>query len=110
MTGDDNWPVSEKYRLKGLDWVRLDSAASLLEELKTAFLSKKKQVLVLRESMSDARAEMLVKASPEWTEYIRSMVTAREAANSARVETESERMRHGEQMSAEATARAERRM
>ncbi len=110
MTGDDNWPVTERYRLKALAWVKLEAAASILEETKSAVLSQKMQALMRHEDLPVSRAEMLVKASPEWNEHIHKMVQAREAASYAKVEMEVEKMRFNEQMSAEATARAERRM
>lgn len=56
------------------------------------------------------RAEMQAKASQEWLEYITRMVKAREEANLAKVNLEFQRMRYGEQQSAEATARAESRL
>ena len=56
-------PLSERYRLAAKQWARLDGAASLLEELKTAFLSKRKLALG---DMPDNKAEKQVRASVEW--------------------------------------------
>jgi hypothetical protein len=57
--------------------------------------------------MPVSRAEMTVKASPEWQDFITRMVGARETANRLKVQLEWLRMRHSEQSSAEATKRAE---
>jgi hypothetical protein len=97
-------PLSERYRLAALDWVDKDAAARLLEETKTAVLSQRKSALG---EMADARAERLVKATPEWDAWIKRMVDARTVANRAKVNMEYLRMKFAEQQSAEATARAE---
>lgn len=103
---------SEKYRLAGHAWAKLDAAASLLEESKSAVLSQmiNKNLHLGPGQVAFNRAEMLAKASPEWLEYIDKMVKAREEANLAKVNLEFQRMRYGEQQSAEATARAESRL
>ena len=101
----ESW--SERYRLKSKEWVELDAAASLLEETKSANLS---QMMMSSNADSVSKSEMLAKASPRWTEYIESMVTARRKANEAKVELEWIRMRFSEQQSREATARSERRL
>ena len=101
----DSW--SEKYRITAKNWVELDAAASLLEETKSANLS---QMMIANGADSVSKAEMLAKASPRWSEYVSGMVDARRKANKAKVELEWIRMRFQEQSSAEATARAERRL
>jgi len=102
---DDNW--SEQYRLQAVEWVELDMAANLLEELKSATLA---QQMTLLGDIPVSHAERTVKASSAWTEYVTKMVEARKLANLAKVKTEFLRMKHQEQQSSEATARAERRM
>jgi hypothetical protein len=52
----------------------------------------------------------MVKASPQWKEYLSKMVEARRKANVSKVNLEYIRMRFSEQQSAEATARSERRL
>jgi hypothetical protein len=99
--------LSEQFRLAAKAWVDLDSAASLLEETKSAVLSQRMSALG---DMPVSRAELTVKATPEWEDFITRMVSAREAANLAKVKLEWLRMRFSEQQSAEATARAERRL
>jgi hypothetical protein len=99
--------ISEEYRIAAKEWVDLEKSASLLEESKSATLS---QMMVAKGDLSVSRAEMLVKASPEWKEYIEQMVSARHKANLAKVKMSWIQMRFGERQSSEATARAEMRM
>lgn len=99
--------ISEQFRLVAKSWVDADSAASLLEETKSAVLSQ--QMMALGD-MPVSRAEMTVKGSPEWADFIKRMVGAREAANLLKVKMEWLRMRHSEQQSAEASKRAEMRL
>ena len=99
--------LSEEYRLAAKTWVELDSAASLLEETKSANLS---QMMLATNADSVSKSEMLAKASPQWGEYIEKMVDARRQANLSKVKLEWIRMRFSEQQSQEATARAERRL
>ncbi len=106
MHGDDEL-LSEKYREAAKDWVEKDSAANLLEDLKSAMLSQR--MLMLNEK-SVSKAEMEVKASPEWEDYVTKTVEARKAANLAQVQCEYIRMRFFEKNSHEATERIERRM
>lgn len=100
-------PISEQYRIVAKEWVDLDSAANLLEATKSAFLSQKMAALG---DMPVSRAELTVKASDEWKDYVSKMVRAREAANLAKVKLEWVRMKFNEWQSHEATARAERRL
>ena len=102
-----NAQLSEQYRLAASDWVDADAAATILEELKSATLS---QCMVALGDMPVSRAEMQVKASPEWKAYVENMVAARKAANRMKVKLEELRMRHAEQQSAEASRRAEMRL
>jgi hypothetical protein len=106
MTRNDV-PVSEQYRLAAREWVEIDAAARMLEEGKTTYLAQRKVALG---EMSDAKAEKLVKASPEWADYIKKMVNAKTAANRQRVELDYLKMRHMERTSEEANARTERKL
>lgn len=99
--------LSERFRLAAKDWVEKDAAANLLEETKSSVLSQRMAELG---DMPVSRAEMTVKASAEWREFIKAMVNARKEANLARVKVDWLRMRHSEWQSAEANARAERKM
>ncbi|MXO67749.1 hypothetical protein GRI72_02740 [Altererythrobacter marinus] len=100
-------PISEQYRLAALDWCQVDSAARMLEEGKTTYLAQ--QIAQLGE-MAHAKAERIVKSSPEWADYIKKMVNARSAANRAKVDLDYLKMRHMERTSEEANARSERKL
>jgi len=97
-------PLSEQFRIVAKKWVDADAAASILEESKSAFLSKKMADLG---DMPVSRAELTVKASAEWTDYINEMTTARKNAATLKVQLEYIRMRFSEWQSHEATKRAE---
>jgi hypothetical protein len=97
-------PVSEQYRIVAKRWVDADAAASLLEESKSSFLAK---MMTEHGDMPVSRAEMNVKSSVEWQEYIKSMVEARQKAALLKVQLEYIRMRFSEEQSYEATKRAE---
>jgi predicted hydrolase (HD superfamily) len=102
-----NLPWSEQYRLVAKEYVALKAAADLLEECKSATLAKRMAALG---DMPVSRAEMTVKASDEWADYIAKMVAAREQAEMKRVHLEYIRMKFQEWSSENATARAEMRL
>lgn len=99
--------LSETYRLAAKEWCELDASANLLEETKSATLSQRMAALG---DMPVSKAEMTVKASPEWREFIESMVNARRDANLAKVKCEWLRMRFQEWSSQQANDRAEKRL
>ena len=101
---DDRKPLSEQYRLTALKWVEADTAANLLEETKSAVLSK---MMLALGDMPVSRAEMNVKASDKWQEHIKHMVEARSQAALLKVEAEVLKMRFYEWQSQAATRRAE---
>jgi hypothetical protein len=103
----DNQPWSERYRVAAKAWVELEAAASLLEETKTAMLA---QWMVKQGDIPVAHAERIVKASPQWHDFVTKMVKAREAANLAKVRLDYIRMKAWENNSEEATKRAEMRL
>jgi hypothetical protein len=80
--------LSEQFRIVAKKWVEADSAAY----------------------MPVSRAETIVKASDEWSDFIAKMIEARKHASLLKVQLEYIRMRFSEQQSIEATARAERRL
>ena len=100
-------PMSEQYRIVAKKWVEANAAADLLEECKSAVLS---QWMKTQGDVPVSRAELNVKASPEWEEYLDKMVEARKAANLLKVQLEFIRMRSAEWQSAEASKRAEMRI
>jgi hypothetical protein len=71
----------------------LDSAARMLEEGKSAVLAQRMAALG---DMPVSKAELAVKASTFWADYIKGLVRARTAANRAKIEVEYERMRFWE--------------
>jgi len=104
---DSNLPLSEQFRIIAKKWVEADSAASILEETKSAVLSQRMAALG---DMPVSKAEMTVKASPEWSDHVTAMVKAREQASLLKVQLEYIRMKFSEWQSAEATRRAEMRL
>ena len=102
-----NQPISEQYRVAADAFVDADSAATLLEELKSAFQAQEQ---LRYGNIPVNKAEQTVKASRSWDDYVRKMVEARAKANKLKVQVEYLRMKFSEQQSAEANARAERRM
>jgi hypothetical protein len=104
---NDSRPLSETYRLIAKKYVDADAAANMLEECKSSFLAK---LMAARGDMPVSKAEMQVKASEEWSDYIAKMVRAREQAALLKVQLEFIRMKYGEWQSYNATARAERRL
>jgi hypothetical protein len=104
---DSNLPLSEQYRVVAKAYVDADSAASLLEETKSAVLAR---MMIALGDMPVSRAEMQTKASPEWNEFVTNMVKAREKAAFLKVKLEYIRMKFAEYQSVEATKRAEMRL
>ena len=102
-----NLPWAEQYRVVAKEYVALKAAADMLEECKSATLAKRMAALG---DMPVSRAEMAVKASDEWSDYIKTMVNAREQAELKRVHLEYIRMKFQEWSSANATQRAEMRL
>jgi len=100
-------PLSEEYRIAAKAWVDLDGAARLLEETKTAVLSQR---MKQQGDMPVSKAELIVKASPEWADFIQKMCKARTDANLAKVRLEWVRMKFQEWQAMDASARAEMRL
>lgn len=101
---DSDMLHSEKFRIISKKWVDADAAANMLEETKSAVLAKR---MIALGDIPVSRAEMQVKASDEWFEYVTSMVQAREKASLLKVQLEHIRMEYHEWQSLEATRRAE---
>lgn len=100
-------PLSEQYRVVAKAWVDADAAANLLEETKSAVLSK---MMLACGDMPVSRAEMQVKASDDWRDFVTKMVEAREKASLLKVKMEYIRMKFHEWQSMEASRRAEMRL
>ena len=100
-------PISEEFRLVAKAWVDANAAANLLEETKSAVLSK--MMLALGEK-SVAAAEMKVKASDKWYNHVKKIVDARAEADLRKVQMEYVRMKFSEWQSNDANSRREFRM
>lgn len=108
MSGpDSNLPWSEQFRIAANHWVDAEAAASLLEGTKSAFLAQK---MADHAEMPVSRAEMNVKSSPEWVDYVTKMAAQRKEANRRKVQLEYLRMKFQEWSSHEASARTEARL
>lgn len=88
-------------------WVDADAAANILEEMKSATLSR---MMVQEGDMPVSRAELNVKASERWREYIKGMLDARQKATLLKVHLEYIRMKFQEWSSENANKRAEMRL
>src|SRR5688572_17311863 len=104
MNAPANIEWSEQFRMVGKAWCDAEAAASMLEETKSAYLSQRMQEFA---DLPVSRAQMNVKASPEWGEFIEKMVVARKVANLLKIKLEYIRMEHADEQSANATRRAE---
>ena len=96
--------LSQRFWEAAKKFLEHNKSASFLEEMKSASLS---QMMMKQGDIPVSKAEMLVKASPEWEEYLKLMTDSRAAANEAKLQMEYLRMRMSERMSEEATARME---
>ena len=97
-------PLSAQYRIVANMWVDAVGAANMLEETKSAVLSK---MMVDLGDMPVSKAEMQVKASDAWREHITQMVEARSQASLLEVQMEYIRMKFHEWQSHAANRRAE---
>ena len=102
-------PISELFRIAGLEYADLNAAASLKEELRTATLARWKQEVVTQNggNMPDNKADRLVRSSDRWVDYNKDMVETRRLADRAFVQRKYYEMVDREKQSAEATARKE---
>ena len=101
---NEDKPLSEQFRIVSKKWVAADSAANLREETKSAVLAR---MMAAQGDMPVNRAELNVKSSEEWFEFVTNMVKAREEAALLKVQMEYIRMRFNEWQSHAANRRAE---
>lgn len=95
-------PLLERWHEISVAWADANNAANLMEDTKDATLKQK--MLALGE-MPVNRAEMLVKASAEWHDYLRQAVEARTRANRLKIEMKYLEMLWQERQSEEANER-----
>ena len=103
---EKDWPLSEQFRIIAKEYADLDGAARMLESMRDSVLSE----MVGRRDGPVTRAERDAKACPEYQDYLKRMVGSRTAANLKKYQLEYIRMKHMEETSIQATARAERRL
>lgn len=104
MNAHANLPWSEQFRVVAKQWTDAEAAASLLEDTKSAVLAER---MTAYAGLAVNRAEQLVKSSPEWSDHIKKMVSARRQANLLKVQMEYLRMKFAEWNSEQANKRAE---
>ena len=110
-TETDDEPLSERFRIVARQWVEADKAASLMEETKSVVFSEMVAKLTGNDlKLPVNRAEILVKSSQEYKEFVITMTELRSKANLLKAQLEYIRMQFSEQQSQEATASAERRL
>src|ERR1043166_2742400 len=107
MTPESNLSWSEQFRIVSKKWVDADAAANILEETKSAVLSR---LMLAEGDMPVSRAEMNVKAGKQWNDFVLSMVEARKAASLLHVQREYIRMKFMEWNTENASKRAEMRL
>lgn len=108
---DSNKPLSELYGEIGHAWAQAEYIASLKEEGRSGFLSRKMQeYLSFHTTMAVNKAEMSVKASKEWADYIEEMVEARREASKLKIQLEQIKMAHMDQQSEQANERVQARL
>lgn len=98
----DNEPWSDQWRRMAHIANERDAAANLMEQTRSAVLAQRKTQLG---EMADNKAERIVKSSPEWEEYNKKMVKARQDANWAKIEAEWMKMKYYEHASDRADER-----
>jgi hypothetical protein len=103
-------PISEQFRIVARAYADADAAANLLEGTKRDTLEKIKSRIVAGSDMPDNKAERLARCSDEWREMKVLMLESRNKASRLKLQLEYLRMRHKEQMNANANARMERGM
>lgn len=100
-------PISEQFRVVAKQWVDDDKAAKILEESKSAVLS---QMMLKEGDIPVSKAEMRVKGSAEWQDYLDKMVNARADANLRKLHMDYLRMKEREADREDWNARSERKM
>jgi hypothetical protein len=110
-TGSNQRPQSEVYREAYERWVAADAAARLLDETKSSvFAQRVLEAMRSAPGVSMSKAEIEVRASAEWRDYLIKMTNAKTAANKAKIEVEFHRMKYWEATQDRADHRYEARM
>lgn len=106
-------PLSEIYRLKGLEWADHQAAWYALEKNRKTTLERIKMDMwkkakIRGEKITEAYVDRAARCSAEWEQYQDKLFEHNEKRLHLRVELDSIDMAAGERMSAEANARKER--
>jgi hypothetical protein len=88
----------------GEDWADKQAAADLLEETRKSVLAR---LMISADATSQGQLEMYALADEQYTSFVEGMVSARKAANKARVRYDSAKVLAELRRSQEATRRAE---
>lgn len=102
-----NEPISSQWYEAAQEWVALESAASLLEDTRSAVLAQR---IAMQGDIPVSRAEHNVKATAEWRDHLGKVNAARTAANKAKIKAEWLKMKAFEAASQEATERTQARL
>ena len=103
--------IEEQWRVAANLWVEADDLARELEEKKSIYLAEQKNIRCgFNLKLSKIAAEELVKASPEYGDFIAQMVNARTEANRLRVQEKYLEMKHRKWLVLNARERRERGM
>jgi hypothetical protein len=82
----EDGPYAERHRLAGIKYLAAHRALRMLEATKDARLAVAKNTLTAEDpKMSDAKADRLVKASPEWAAFMLELAEADCAYEHARI-------------------------
>jgi len=103
----EDWPLSEQFRIVGKKWVDAEGAAHLYDETKSAVLAQRKSDLG---DIPDSHAERLVKASPEWLEFVEAGARSRKEANLLKIQLEYIRVKIFQSTNEDANKRHELRL
>lgn len=105
-------PLSEQFRIVARQWVDEHSAFNMLDKLKNETFAKmvREYIQSSDENMAYNRAEMHVRASDDWMQYKKDLVSHENAAAKLKVQMEFIRMRFSEWQSLNANARQERQL
>ncbi len=106
---DKEKPLSEIYRLKGLEWADAQGAWYALSETKATTLARlTSDIKKADPKMSEARAEREARCMPEWVNMLEEMCRLNTLRLRLKIQLDSIDMAGHEKMSAEANARKER--
>ena len=101
-----NQPISERIYHIGMEYADALAAAQLLEDGKSAFVAQRMSQI----DGAVAKAERDVKASSEYSDYIKRMVKARQHANRIKAQLEYLRAKLTEWQSEQANQRLQARV